>query len=201
MKELDFSNVKRIAIDETSSRRGHEYVTLFVDMETKRVLFATEGKDANVLKEFSTFLRDNGIDPKNIKEVCSDMSPAFKKGVETEFPEAHLTFDKFHVMKLINEALDQVRRMEQIEQPGLKKTRYLWLKNRQNLNQEQQEKVLTLKDTNLKTARAYRMKISLQDLWTKSQLFAPFYFQEWYNWAIRSTIGAYGKSGPDVKET
>ena len=200
MKELDISNVRRIAIDETSSRRGHEYVTLFVDVDTKRVLFATEGKDASVLKVFSTFLKDNGIDPENIEEVCSDMSPAFKKGVETEFPKAHITFDKFHVMKLVNEALDQVRRMEQSEEPGLKKTRYLWLKNQQNLNQEQQEKVLKLKDTNLKTARAYRMKLSLQELWTKSKLFASFYFQEWYNWAIRSQLEPMVKVAQTLKK-
>lgn len=193
MKELDISNVKRIAMDETSSRRGHEYVTLFVDVDTKRVLFATEGKDSTVLKKFVDYLKENEIDPKNIEEVCSDMSPAFKKGVETEFPKAHITFDKFHVMKLVNEALDQVRRMEQNEQPSLKKTRFLWLKNQENLKQDQQEKILKLKDTHLKTARAYRIKLSLQDLWTKSTRFAPFYFEEWYNWAIRS-IRTYRKS-------
>lgn len=188
MKEMDLSHVKRIAIDETSSRRGHEYVTLFVDVDTKRVLFATEGKDAHVLKKFVEFLKARGVDPENIQEVCSDMSPAFKKGVETEFPKAHITFDKFHVMKLLNEALDHVRRTEQNEQPGLKKTRYLWLKNQQNLKPDQQEKMLKLKDTNLKTARAYRLKLSLQGLWTKSHRFAPFYFQEWYDWAVRSQL-------------
>jgi transposase len=116
------------------------------------------------------------------------MSPAFIKGVESEFPKAPIIFDKFHVMKLVNEALDHVRRQEQIEQPALKKTRFLWLKNQKNLNSEQQETVLKLKDTNLKTARAYRIKLSLQDMWTKSNLFAGFYFNEWYNWAIRSQL-------------
>ncbi|WP_062350066.1 ISL3 family transposase [Bacillus kwashiorkori] len=200
MKELDFSNVKRIAIDETSSRRGHEYVTLFVDMDTKLVLFATEGKDANVLKKFSSFLKDHNVEPNNIKEVCSDMSPAFKKGVETEFPEAHITFDKFHVMKLMNEALDQVRRNEQIEQPGLKKTRYLWLKNHKNLNTEQQEKILKLKDTNLKTARAYRLKLSLQEMWTKTERFATLHFNEWYQWATRSQLEPIIKVAQTLKK-
>jgi transposase len=188
MNQLDFSKTSRMAIDETSSKRGHEYVTLFVDIDTKKVMFATEGKGSQVLKDFSTFLQGKEIDPKNIKEVCSDMSPAFIKGVETEFPKANITFDKFHVMKLVNEALDQVRRQEQNEQPILKKTRYIWLKNQDNLTTDQQEIVLKLKDTNLKTARAYRIRISLQEMWTKSTLYSRFYFNEWYNWAIRSKL-------------
>ncbi|WNF36608.1 ISL3 family transposase [Bacillaceae bacterium IKA-2] len=136
MDSLDFSNVKRIAIDETSARKGHDYVTLFVDMDTKRVLFATEGKDSSVLQTFKEFLKEKGINPENIQEVCSDMSPAFIKGVGEHFPKASITFDKFHVMKLINEALDQVRRGEQQEDPVLKKTRYIWLKNEQNLTEK-----------------------------------------------------------------
>lgn len=188
MNQMDFSKTSRMAIDETSSRRGHEYVTLFVDIDTKKVMFATEGKGSLVLKAFSGFLHEKKINSENICEVCSDMSPAFIKGVESEFPKAHITFDKFHVMKLVNEALDHVRRQEQIEQPALKKTRFLWLKNQKNLNSEQHETVLKLKDTNLKTARAYRIKLSLQDMWTKSNLFASFYFNEWYNWAIRSQL-------------
>lgn len=200
MNNLDFSSVSRIAIDETSSKRGHEYVTLFVDVDTKLVMFATEGKDSKVLKHFLGFLKTKEIDPENIKEVCCDMSPAFIKGVETELPKAHITFDKFHVMKLMNEALDQVRRQEQNEQPSLKKTRYLWLKNQNNLSAEQHEKVLKLKDTNLKTARAYRIKLSLQEMWTKSYHYARFYFNEWYNWAIRSQLESIIKVAQTLKK-
>nr|WP_274379398.1 transposase [Alkalihalobacterium alkalinitrilicum] len=147
MNTIDFSGVKRIAIDETSARKGHDYVTLFVDMDTKRVLFATEGKDSAVLETFKEFLKEKGINPENIQEVCSDMSPAFIKGVGEQFPKASITFDKFHFMKLINEALDQVRRVEQHEDPILKKTRYIWLKNEQNLTVKQRKTFLNLKDT------------------------------------------------------
>lgn len=200
MKQLDMTHVKRIAIDETSSRRGHEYVTTFVDTDTKRVLFATEGKDASVVKEFKSFLEDGGINPENIEEVCSDMSPAFKKGVEKEFPKAHITFDKFHVMKLVNEALDQVRRSEQRDEPALKRTRYLWLKNQENLKKDQQEHILKLKDTHLKTAKAYRLKLSIQDLWKKSRSLAPIYFQEWYHWAVRSQLEPMKKAAQTLKK-
>lgn len=200
MNQMDFSKVSRIAVDETSSKRGHEYISLFVDVDTKKVMFATEGKDSSVLKSFASFLKKKDVDPSNIKEACCDMSPAFIKGVEEEFPQAHITFDKFHVMKLMNEALDQVRRKEQDEQPLLKKTRYMWLKNKQNLTTHQEETLVKLKDLNLKTARAYRLKLSLQNMWTKSTSFATFYFDEWYNWAVRSRLEPIVKMAKTLKK-
>jgi len=112
-READFSTVTEVGVDETSSKRGHRYVSLFVDLEMPRVLFATEGKDATTLARFETDLEAHHGDPAHIQEVCCDMSPAFIKGVEKHFPRAHLTFDKFHVLKVLNEAVDEVRRQEQ----------------------------------------------------------------------------------------
>ena len=88
------------------------------------------------------------------------MSPAFTSGVEKHFPEAHLTFDKFHVLKIINEAVDEVRREEQQSHPELKRTRYLWLKNPGNLKEHQVATLaaLQVKNMNLKTARAYHIR-------------------------------------------
>lgn len=188
MSELDLSTVQRIAIDETSSKRGHQYVTLFVDIDTKRVLFAIEGKGSDGLKKFKTFLEEKGVEPRQIKEVCCDMSPAFIRGVGEQFPKAEITFDKFHVMKIVNEALDQVRRSEVTAQPNLKKTRYLWLKNKGNLKESQREKLSKLRDMDLKTGRAYRLKLSIQRLWQKNTMFAPIYFEWWYEWAVRSQL-------------
>lgn len=188
MDELDLSNITRIAIDETSSRRGHRYVTLFVDIDSKRVIFAVEGKDASVIQSFKEHLENKGVEATSIQECCCDMSPAFIKGIEESFPKAHITFDKFHVMKLVNEAVDKVRRQEQSDEPLLKKTRYLWLKNVQNLSQHQHEKLMKLKDSHLNTARAYRLRLALQGLWSTSKLFSGWYFDDWYNWAIRSRL-------------
>jgi len=158
MTELDLSKVKRIAVDETSSRRGHRYITLFVDVDTKLVLFATEGKGKDTIARFHNHLLDKGVEPTQIQEFCSDMSVSFISGIEEQFPQAELTFDKFHVMKLVSEAVDDVRRSEQKEAPQLKKTKYLWLKNEANLKAEQKEELQCLKDSNLKTGRAYRFK-------------------------------------------
>lgn len=188
MEALDFTNVQRVAFDETSSKRGHQYVTLFVDTDTKRVMFATEGKDSGTLKQFKDFLEDKGIPPEQIEEACCDMSPSFISGIGEHFPEAHVTFDKFHIMKMVNKALDDVRRQEQKEQPILKKTRYLWLKNQGNLTEKQQESMIKLKDMELKTGRAYRLKILLQKLWITNRSIAGLYFDEWCDWAIRSRL-------------
>ncbi|MEX2104073.1 MAG: ISL3 family transposase, partial [Bacilli bacterium] len=188
MNNLDFTKVKRIAMDETSSKRGHQYVTLFLDVDTKKVLFATEGKSADSLLVFKYFLKEKGLSTDQIEEFCCDMSPAFIKGIQEQFPKSQITFDKFHVMKMVNEAVDQVRREEQSDTPELKKTRFLWLKNENNLSVKQKQHFVKLKDMNLKTAKAYRLKLGLQDLWSVKAIFADLYFQEWYQWAIRTKI-------------
>jgi len=136
-KEADFSPVRQVGVDETSRKRGHNYVTVFVDLKAPKVLFATEGKDASTLQQFKEDLISHKGDAKAIEEVCCDMSPAFISGVEEHFPEAQLTFDKFHVLKIINEAVDEVRRQENQYRPELKKTRYIWLKNPNNLTTKQ----------------------------------------------------------------
>ncbi|WP_379217882.1 ISL3 family transposase [Paenibacillus sp. GCM10012303] len=186
MAKMDMTHVKRIAIDETSSRRGHQYITLFVDVDTKKLLFATEGKGADGLLTFRSFLSERNVDAGQIEEFCCDMSAAFISGIEQHFPKASITFDKFHVMKMVNESVDQVRREEQKEVDELKKSRYVWLKNEDNLTPSQKEKLVKLKDMNLLTGRAYRIKLALQEMYPA--LLADLYFSSWYRWAVRSQI-------------
>ncbi len=113
VEKIDVSQLKRVAMDETSRTRGHKYVTLFVDVNTKQVIFVTTGKGSDLLQEFCQFFDSKGIPRSQITDFCSDMSPSFISGMEENFPEASITFDKFHVMKMVNEALDKVRRQEQ----------------------------------------------------------------------------------------
>lgn len=200
MEDMDVSNVTRIAMDETSRAKGHKYITLFIDMDTKRLIFATVGKDADVLQEFCLFLDSKGVEPTQIKEVCCDMSPSFISGIETNFPNASITFDKFHVMKMVNEALDLVRRQEQATQPELKKSRYLWLKNQENLTKKQASTFAKLKDLDLATGRAYRMKISLQKMWNRSIIISEMYFDEWCDWAVRSRLEPMIKVAKSLKK-
>lgn len=188
MEELDVSKVKRIAMDETSSRRGHRYITLFVDVDTKIVIFAVEGKGKESLERFKVHLASKGVEATQIQEICCDMSPAFIRGIEDHFPEARITFDKFHVMKLVNEAVDDVRIEEQKHAPELKKTKYFWLKNESNLNSEQKDTLARLKDSNLQTGRAYRLKLAMQEFWTTPHVFADLFLKEWIGWANRSRL-------------
>ncbi|MBN6743302.1 transposase, partial [Acidithiobacillus sp. MC6.1] len=101
-----------------------------------------------------------------ITNVSMDLSPAFQKGAAEHLPNAEVTFDRFHLIKLVNEAVDAVRKGEVLSQPDLKKTRWIWLKNPKNLKAKQQKLLDSLKDRNLKTAFAYQMRLTFQDIFT-----------------------------------
>ena len=111
-KESDLSSVKNIGVDETAARRGHDYVSLFVDLDRKKTIFVTEGKSNETVSEFAKDLKEHNGKVENIKNVSCDMSPAFIKGVTENLPNAEIVFDKFHIIKIINEAVDNVRRRE-----------------------------------------------------------------------------------------
>jgi transposase len=186
---LDAADVTEIAIDETAARRGHDYITLFVDIDQARVLFATEGKDAETVAAFADDLAAHGGEPAAIEEVCIDMSPAFIKGVTENLPNAAITFDKFHAVKIVNDAVDQVRRAEQKGQSLLRGTRYIWLRNPATLSERQRTTLDSLSTRHLKTARAYQIRLAFQDLYdqhTPEQ--AAAFLKRWYFWATHSRL-------------
>ena len=185
---IDASEVARVAIDETAARRGHDYITLFVDIDQARVVFATEGKDAATVAAFADDLTAHGGDPAAVEEVCIDMSPAFIKGVADSLPEAAVTFDKFHAVKIINDAVDQVRRAEQKQQGVLRGTRYIWLRNPDNLSERQRSTLEALPTRHLKTARAYQIRLAFQDLYEQPSAEAAGYLKKWYFWATHSRL-------------
>lgn len=189
-EQVDLSATVRVGMDETSKSRGHDYVSLFVDLDERKVIFVTPGKDASTVERFSQDLAAHNGDPKAVCEVCCDMSPAFIKGVEQQFPSAQLTFDKFHVMKIINDAVDEVRRQEQKLRPELKYSRYIWLKNPQNLKASQSRRLeeLDIKRLNLKTARAYHIRLNFQELWQQPPEQAEAFLRRWYFWATHSRL-------------
>lgn len=188
VEKMDLSGLRALGVDETAARRGHNYVSLFVDMEEKKVVYVTEGKDAPTIEAFTGHLAGHGGKPEAVREVVCDMSPAFIAGVERHLPAAAITFDRFHVVKLLNTALDEVRREEQRTEAGLKSTRYLWLKNPGNLTNVQAALVHGLSRTKLKTARAYRMKLVFQEIYGLPRHLAEAAMEGWYQWAIRSRL-------------
>lgn len=197
----DYFKVRQVGVDETSSKRGHNYVSLFVDLEGPKVLFVTEGKDASTVERFKQDLIEHNGTPENIKEVCSDMSPAFISGVEKQFPDAQITFDKFHIMKIINEAVDEVRRQEQKERPELARTRYIWLKNPGNLKLSQVKTLedLTVKDLNLKTSRAYHIRLNFQELFSQPPHMAEAFLKKWFFWVTHSRLEPIKQAAYTIK--
>ena len=162
----DYSAVSGIGIDETS-RKGHSYITVVVDLETRKVIFATEGKDHTTVDRFvENFLRHRG-DPGRVRTVTCDMSLGFERGIADNFPNSNTVIDKFHVVKHANEAVDAVRKAECRENASLRKSKYLWLKNDGNLTARQREwKASILKgNRHLKTGRAYSMRVELQGIY------------------------------------
>jgi transposase len=185
-----FAEVTKIGCDETSSRKGHNYVTVFADMDSGDVLFATEGRDSSTVGAFTEELPQHDAKPEQIKEVTMDMSPAFMRGVRDYLSEASVTFDKFHVIQALNKAQDEVRRIEQKKNPLLKSTRYVWLKNPENLTANQKKQLETLRFENLKTAKVYQMKLTFQDIYRsiREPEAAEAAIKKWLSWAVRSRI-------------
>lgn len=185
-----FAAVTKVGCDETSSRKGHNYVTVFADMDSGEVMFAAEGKDAKTVKAFAEELAGHEAQPEQIREVTMDMSPAFISGAKEHLPEAGVTFDKFHVIQALNKAQDEVRRTEQKKNPLLKSSRYVWLKNPENLTEKQKKQLESLRFENLKTAKVYQMKLTFQDIYRtiREPEAAEAAIKKWLSWAVRSRL-------------
>jgi len=197
----DFSNVSKIGVDETSFKKGHKYVTIVGDIENSKVIFVCEGKDSSTLTKFREDLINHGGKTTTIQSVSCDMSPAFINGILSEFTNAKITFDKFHLMKMMNEAVDEVRKQEQSTVKELKNSKYLWLKNEENLSEKQLEKFLTLKNLNLRTVRAYNIKLNLQRFWdSQNRNEATKSLKKWYFWATHSRLTPITEAAKTVKK-
>ena len=154
----DLQGVERVGIDETSSRRGHEYVTVFADLDERRGVFCVEGKDHETVQAFSLFVETHGGDLERVSEVCQDMSEAFLKGTLTHLPKAEITFDRYHVRSHLSKAVDEIRREESKHHKQLlKNTRYMWLKRPKNLTDRQRDLLDELLAQPLDTVRAYTL--------------------------------------------
>ena len=190
-ESADYSSVRAVGLDETASRRGHNYITLFADLDEARLLYATQGRDAKALARFRLDLLAHGGSAEQIEELCMDMLPAYLKGAAEQFPSAEITFDKFHVLRLLNDAVDQVRREEHKERSELKRTRYLWLRNPANLTTKQRlwlDELVDPRRAQLRTARAYRIKLAFQEFWELPPALAEPFLKKWYFWATHSRL-------------
>jgi len=196
----DFSQVEEVGMDETACSRGQNYISLFYDLQGRRVLFATLGREAFSVAYFAKDFEEHGGKPENIKTVVCDMCQAYLHGIREKFSRAVIILDKFHLIKLMNEALDEVRRVEQKEVKELKNTRYLWLKNPSDLTAKQKDLFEDLSRRNLKTARAYRMKLALQEVYqSPDRATAEEGLRRLYWWLVHSRLGPMKELGRTIK--
>jgi transposase len=188
--QQDFSAVTKVGMDETSARKGQDYVSIFADMVAGRVIFATEGRDAATVARFTADLAEHGGDPANVTDTSSDMSTAFISGITQHLPNATMTFDRFHLAAKLSEAIDTVRRTEVTTRPELKHTRWLWLKNFSNLSVKQKTELhqLMRPSTQLATARALRWREDFQAFYDQDPSYAPEYLRRWCYGAKRSRL-------------
>ena len=198
----DYSEITAVGMDETSRAKGHQYITLFVDLLKGKTVHVAEGKDHLTVGEFVESLESHKGSRDHITDVSCDMSPAFIKGVNTFLPQATITFDKFHILKIINGAVDQVRREEIATQPILTNARYVLLKNQKNLTQSQLKKLneLKLSKLNLKSIRALHIRENFQEIY-KAATDAEFeiLLKKWYFWATHSRLEPIIKAAKTIK--
>jgi transposase len=187
-------HLRHIAIDEIAVAKGHRYLTVVMDLESGAVVFVGDGKAAKALTPFWKRLRGSKA---RIEAVAMDMSKAYREAVSTHLPKATIVFDRFHVVKLFNEKLTGLRRelhreaTDVLHKQVLKGTRWLLLKNPENLDETRDEKrrleeALAL---NKPLALAYYMKEDLRRFWEQpGKRFATAWLTDWIRRAEASGI-------------
>ncbi|MDQ6959778.1 MAG: ISL3 family transposase [Mariprofundaceae bacterium] len=170
----DLVDLEYIGVDEVARAKGHDYVTVVYDLGTGDLLWVHEGRTAAVLGQFLAALTEETAN--GIKAVAMDMGLAYQCAVKRWLPNADIVFDRFHVMQIYNKALAAVRRSQfrMADADGremLKGSRYLLLRNRCNLKEEQQPTLNALLAANEALNKAYILKEQLQALWDRSVSF------------------------------
>lgn len=160
----DLEDVIELSADETSSEKGHNYLTILADRNAKKVVGVAVGKDKEAFAHALIDMEVRGADRKKVRAVTMDMSKSYISAVGEFLPQADIVFDRFHICKKLNEAVDEIRRTEQRQYDELKKSRYLWLRNNSNLTEEQKAKINYLEDAYPNIGKAYRLKELLKKI-------------------------------------
>jgi transposase len=184
--------LKYLGLDEKSFRKGQDYVSVMVDLEKRRVLEVVEGRTKADACQLIETLSEEQRAP--VKAVAADMSASYAAAVAKVLPKAKLVHDRFHISKLLGDAVDKVRRSESKELAAqdddrLKGTRYLWLWHPGELKESRLNEFESLAFSNLRTARAYYHRIQFLEFWEQPDLnAAQNFFALWYHEALRSGL-------------
>lgn len=195
---------RHIGVDETSFRKGHDYVTVVSDGKT--VLHVADERKQASLEAYYADLDE--VERMAIESVSMDMWPAFIHATRAALPDADtkIAFDKFHVAKYLGDAVDKVRRAEHkaLRAQGredLMRSKYLWLRNPGNMPREQWRAFKTLRESVLKTARAWAIKECAMGLWDYvSRTWAEKGWRRWLGWAVRCRLEPVRKVARTIKE-
>ena len=203
----DFTDLEAISVDEISYRKGHRYLTLVVDLKKGRVIWGKEGKSSETL---GAFFDEIGEEARaKIKHCAIDMGAAFTKAVKKWIPKAQLIYDRFHVQRLVLDAVDELRREEcratakgSSKRKAFKNARYALLKNPWNLTPKQEGILSTLQSSNKRIYRAYLMKESFAEIFRNlySVRIARKKLKAWLSWACRSKIDSFVKVAKTIKK-
>jgi transposase len=196
----DVSDIEKVGIDETSSQKGRRYVTIAADLNERRVIFVTKGKDEQSIQDLHNYLKSKNVNPEQITHLTMDMSPAFIAGAANNFPHASIVFDRFHLKKMLNEALDKVRLGERREHEQLKGQKYLFLKKQKNLTEKQKHSKFTLVESFPKLGESVRLVELFDDFFEfndKEQ--ASAYLAYWCDLAEDSGIFPFQKVVKTIK--
>jgi len=186
--------VRHLGVDEKAYKTGHSYLTLVNDLDAGRVLYVSEDREEKSLDGFWTTLSEAQLD--SIEAVAVDMWDAYLNSIRKHLPDADqkIVFDKFHIAQHLTDAVDRVRRTEHkvLKAAGdlrLKGTRFRWLRNPDNMTWHEKRRFAELKNSQLKSARAWALKQAAMLLFNyRSEAWARKHFRWWYNWATRSRL-------------
>jgi len=200
------AGLEYVCVDEKAVGRGQDYVTVVTGVVggEPHVLYVGDGRDEAALNGFWEWLGPEAC--ARIKAVSMDMSQSYQNSTRRYCPDADLIFDPFHMMKMLNKAVDEVRRQEVVlgsgaERMALKQTRQMWLWGEENLPERHAARFETLKDSTLKTARAWRLK----ELWRTFKRCvdiddARAFFHKWYVLVMQSKLEAVKKVARTFKD-
>jgi len=196
--------LRTIDVDDFGYRKRHRHLTLVVDHVKKRVVWASKGRSAEVLKGFFDLLGPEGRS--TISTVTVDLAGSYTKAIKNSVPWATICYDRFHVQKLASEAVDEVRRAEvnhaEDARAGreFKNSRFALLRNPWNLTKKDGEKLKVIQDTNQRLYRAYLLKKALRDaLDCLLPERAMRKLREWMAWACRSQLKPFVRVAKTVR--
>jgi transposase len=198
-------SLHRMGVDETSFQKRHEYVTAVIDQDSGHVVHVADGNGRASLDAFYEELDSEQLE--QIESVAMDMHQPYIQSTLKHVPDAEqkIAFDKFHVAKHLSDGVDMVRRQEHKElqwrgDERLKKTKYKWLKNPENMSLRVWRSFQSLRDSSLRTARAWAMKELAMSLWEyRSRTWAMKAWCRWLCWAQRCRMEPMVKVGGTVK--